>query len=210
MNKVKYITAVLIALVGLGLQQAKATVFQPSTFTSQLNTGPNNTTGNFGTVVVVLTSPTTATITFTSNTANNFFFIDTNAANVQVNATSFTEAIGTDTAFKEFQFGNTVNGFNTFNLNVINNDGAADKVSTISFTVTDTSGTFTNASTVLALNAGGFDAAAHVIDENGAASPPTFFVAEVPGVFVPDGGTTAMLLGAALSALGLVGRFVKR
>jgi hypothetical protein len=30
------------------------------------------------------------------------------------------------------------------------------------------------------------------------------------GTHVPDGGTTAMLLGAGLSALGLVGRFLKR
>jgi len=31
-----------------------------------------------------------------------------------------------------------------------------------------------------------------------------------PGGTVPDGGTTAMLLGAALSGLGLVRRFLKR
>jgi len=205
MNKLKYITAVLIALVGLGLQQAKAV---PSAdFISTLdNPGGTGLTPPFGTVDVSL-SGQTATITFTSNTAGGYFFIDQGAADVQVNATSFTEAIVTDAAFNSFESGKNINGFNTFNLIVRNNDGTGSQVSLISFTVTNTSSTpWASASDVLTFNDAGFDAAAHVSFNNGFV---TGFVAEGAG-HVPDGGTTAMLLGSALTGLGVVGRYLKR
>jgi hypothetical protein len=202
MNKLKYIAAVMIGIAGLGLQQAKAD------FVSTLNTGPNGTSGNFGTVTVSLNVATqTATITFQANTALDYHFIDTNAVAVQVNSSSFTFALVNDTSFSSFHSGQNVNGFGSFNLEINNTDGWADRVDTISFTVTNTSGTlWTNASQVLALNADGFDAAAHVATAGGSL---TFFVAERPGS-VPDGGTTVMLLGAALGSLGMARRFLKR
>jgi hypothetical protein len=200
MNKIKYIAVVLMAIAGFGLQQAKAD------FVSTLNVGPNGTSGNFGTVTVSLNVATqTATITFQSNTSNDYHFIDTNAAAVNVNASSFTFGIVNDTSFNSFQQGNTVNGFGTFDLSVKNNDGWALRVDTISFTVTNTSGTlWTSAADVLAFNADGFDAAAHVATQGGSL---TFFVAENGGA-VPDGGATVMLLGAALGALGMARRFL--
>jgi hypothetical protein len=199
MKKLKYLAAILIGIAGFGLQQAKAD------FHSTLNVGPNNTTGNFGTVTVSL-SGQTATITFQANTANDFHFIDHNAVSVQVNSSSFSFAIVNDTAFSSFEQGNNVNGFGTFNLNINNTDGWADRVDTISFTVTNTSGTLWNsASDVLVLNSSGFDAAAHVATQGGSL---TFFVAE-NGQGVPDGGATVMLLGAAFGALGIVRRYLK-
>jgi hypothetical protein len=199
MNKLKYIAAVMIGIAGFSLQQAKAD------FVSTLNTGPNGTSGNFGTVTVSLNVATqTATITFQANTAQDFHFIDSRAAAVEVNASSFTFAIVNDTSFSSFTQNQNVNGFGSFNLIVNNTDGWADRVDTISFTVTNTSGTlWASASDVLTLNADGFDAAAHVATEGGSL---TFFVAERPGG-VPDGGTTVMLLGAALSSLGVARRF---
>jgi hypothetical protein len=207
MNKIKYIAAVLIAIAGFGFQQAKAD------FVSTLNTGPNGTSGNFGTVTVSLNVATqTATITFQSNTSQDYHFIDSSAAAVQVNASSFTFAIVNDTSFLNFSQGGNVNGFGTFNLVVNNTDGWADRVDTISFTVTNTSGTlWASASDVLAFNGhtqngGPFDAAAHVATAGGSL---TFFVAENgQGQGVPDGGTTVMLLGAALGALGMARRFL--
>jgi Cu/Ag efflux protein CusF len=200
MNKIKYIAAVLIAIAGFGLQQAKADLF-----TSILNVGPNDTTGNFGTVTVSLTGQT-ATITFDSNTALDYHFIDTNIANVNVNASTFTFAIVDDPFFSQFQQGNTVNGFGVFDLSIKNNGGFENAIDTLSFTVTNTSGTWASASDVLEFNSLGFDAAAHVATDGGAL---TFFVAE-NGQGVPDGGTTVMLLGLGLGALGMARRFVMR
>jgi hypothetical protein len=206
MKLVKYIVLIGAVCAAFTLQPAKG-VFVPSEFVSTLNVGPDGSSGTFGTVTVDLISPTTATITFASNTAGGFFFIDTNAADVELSNFSG-QSIGIDAPFKEFQFGNNVNGFGTFDLNIKNNDGTAKKVSLISFNVT---GTYTDASLVLALNSNGFDAAAHVVQIDGTSNPPTFFVAEAPGEFhIPDGGTTAMLLGLGLSGLGFVRRFVKR
>jgi hypothetical protein len=210
MNKLKYIAAVMIGIAGFGLQQAKAD------FVSTLNIGPGGSTGiNYGTVTVSLDVATqTATITFQANTSLDYHFIDSSAAAVQVNASSFTFAILNDTSFSSFSQGDNVNGFGTFNLVVNNTDGWADRVDTISFTVTNTSGTlWASASDVLTFNGhlqngGPFDAAAHVATEGGSL---TFFVAEnAGGVGVPDGGTTVMLLGAALGSLGMARRFLKR
>ena len=208
MNKLKYIAAVLIAIAGFGLQQAKATI------QSTLDTGPGGSTGiNYGTVTVSLNVATqTATITFQSNTSLDYHFIDSSAAAVQVNASSFTFAIVTDASFSNFSQGDNVNGFGNFNLVVNNTDGWADRVDTISFTVTNTSGTlWASASDVLTFNGhtqngGPFDAAAHVATQGGSL---TFFVAEHGGsVNIPDGGATVMLLGAALGALGMARRFL--
>ena len=207
MNKIKYITAVLIALVGLGLQQAKAVT---TDFTSTL-TVPNSSslgTGPFGTVDVTLLSSTVAQITFTANTAGGFFFIDTGAAGVQLSAAATPTFVSESILdFKNFTFGRNEDGFGTFTIN-LNDKSASVQESTIVFDVTINSGTWASADSVLAFNSNGFDAAAHIIATL-ATDTPTGFVGEGAG-HVPDGGTTAMLLGAGLSGLGLVRRFVKR
>jgi hypothetical protein len=200
MNKIKYIAAVLIAIAGFGLQQAKAD------FVSTLNEGPNGTSGDFGTVTVSLVGQT-ATITFQSTTSLDYHFIDTSAAAVQVNASTFTFAILNDTQFSAFSQGDNINGFGTFNLVVNNHGGWAERVDTISFTVTNTSGIlWASASDVLAFNSQGFDAAAHVATAGGSL---TFFVAENGGG-VPDSGATVMLLGLGLGALGMARRYIMR
>jgi hypothetical protein len=205
MKLFKYTMLIGAVCAAFTLQPAKADLF-----TSELTVGPNGTTGDFGTVTVSLTGDT-AIITFTSNTAANFFFIDSNAADVNLNTSTFTESIITDASFDSFKFGRTVNGFGAFDLNVINSDGTGSKVSTISFSVTSSdflAAGFT-ASDVLDVNDQGFDAAAHVVDFNGTSNPPTFFVAEAPGQFhVPDSGATATLLGLGLMGLsGLRAKF---
>jgi hypothetical protein len=204
MNKIKYIAAVLICIAGLGLQQAKADLF-----TSILNIGPNDSTGiNYGTVTVSLTGQT-ATITFQSNTALDYHFIDSNIASVNVNASTFNFAIVNDPFFNSVAIpGNNVNGFGTFDLSIKNDGGFNNAIDTLSFTVTNTSGTWASAADVLEFNSQGFDAAAHVATKGGSL---TFFVAENgEGVPTPDGGTTVTLLGLGLGALGMARRFVKR
>jgi hypothetical protein len=202
MNKIKYIAAVLIAVAGFGLQQAKAD------FVSTLNVGNSaisGYSGPFGTVTVTLVGQV-ATISFDANTTAGYFFVDTSAAAVQVNSTSFTEAIVTDSDFKGFLFGKTVDGFGTFDLTV-NNKSASVLVSSIVFTLTNTDLTnlWTSASDVLAFK-GGFDAAAHISIPSGGV---TGFAAE-NGAGVPDGGTTVALLGLGLAGVGVLRRKLRR
>jgi protein with PEP-CTERM/exosortase system signal len=203
MNKIKYIAAVLIAIAGMGLQQAKADLF-----TSELNIGPNDSTGIlYGTVTVSLTGQV-ATITFNSNTALDYWFIDSSIASVNVNASTFDFAIVNDPFFSNVNIpGGNVNGFGSFDLSINNLDGWGSKIDTLSFTVTNTSGVLWNsASNVLEFNGDGFDASAHVATLGGSL---TFFVAE-NGTNVPDGGTTVMLLGLSFGALGIARRFLMR
>src|SRR5947209_5423010 len=140
MNKIKYIAAVLIAIAGLGLQQAKADfIFNLTVGNSGLSGFP----GPYATVDVHLVDPTHATI---------------------------------------------------------------------SFTLTNTSGTWASDTTVLVANAQGAFAAAHIFVTTSPANASnsalvTGFAAN-GGSTVPDGGTTVMLLGAALGALGMARRFI--
>jgi VPDSG-CTERM motif len=210
MKSLKYTILILVVAVCalFSVQPAKAQV-APTTFESILNVGNDAglVLGPYGTVDVSLTGQT-ATITFTA--AAGFSFGDGNVADVNVNSSSFTEAIVTDSDFKDFSSGN-VDGFGTFNL-VIDNNSFSVKLSTIVFTVTNTGTPWADASAVLAFNSKGFDAAAHIFTTN--TSFPTgitgFAGENGTGIpTVPDSGTTAMLLGGALVGLGAVRRYIK-
>ena len=217
MNKIKYIAVVLMAIAGFGLQQADA-------FTSQLNVGNtaiSGFTGPYGTVTITLVNSTTATVTFTSNTVagNIYLFGDGSSVALNVNATTFsaTGITGTNagTGFTPGPFsvgsGNE-DGFGSFNLRISSFDGFTHSSDTITFTLTNTSGTWASAADVLIANADGFDAAAHIFVTTSPANASnsalaTGFAAESAGG-VPDGGTTVMLLGTALGALGMARRFL--
>ena len=218
MNKLKYIAAVLIAIAGLGLQQANA-------FTSDLNAGNSaisGFTGPYGTVTITLLTSTTATVTFTSNTVagNIYLFGGAQAVDLNVNATTFTVGAVTGTnAGTGFTPGpltaggsQNVDGLGTFNLSIDSFDGFTHSADTVSFTLTDTSGTWASAANVITNNSSGFDAAAHIFVTTSPANASnsalaTGFAAESAGG-VPDGGTTVMLLGVALGALGMARRFL--
>ena len=207
MKLLKYATLIGAVCAAFAMQSAKA-----DTFTSSLDFGNDAIAGflqpgeQFGTVTVVVTG-TTAEITFSANTAGGFEFIDTSAAavNLASGIDPSTATIVTDAEFKAFDGPKNVNGFGVFNLTVNNLDGSGSPVDTIVFDVTVASGT--SAADVLALNATGFDAAAHISVNGGVA---TGFAGEAPGGRVPDSGTTAMLLGTALAGLGVVRRYLKR
>jgi hypothetical protein len=125
---------------------------------------------------------------------------------VNVNATSFTEAFGSESrdgsalsgVFKDFSSENT-DGFGSFSLLLDNNyfspGGRAD---TIVFSVTNTSGTWGSASDVLVANAGGFDAVAHMMALNGnpadCADCVTGFGAEGGTAAVPEPRSYGVLL----------------
>ena len=221
MNKIKYIAAVLIAIAGFGLQQADA-------FTSDLkvgNTAISGFTGPYGTVTITLLISTTATVTFTSNTVagNIYLFGAAQAVDLNVNATTFTVGPVTGTnAGTGFTPGpltakigsQNVDGLGTFNLTIDSFDGFTHSSDTVTFTVTNTSVTpWVTANDVIINNSKGFDAAAHIFVTTSPANASnsalaTGFAGEGPQTNVPDGGTTVMLLGAALGALGMARRFI--
>jgi hypothetical protein len=220
MGKIKYIVLVLIAIAGLGLQQAKA-----DTFSFNLGVGNPAISGYPGpyvSVTVNRTSSTTATITFTSLSAagNAYLMGDGASVAVNVNATSWT--LGTitgsngGTGFSPGPYSNggsgNVDGFGVLNQTINSSAGFTHSSNTISFTLTNTSGTWGTAASVLVANANGAMAAAHIFvtklpvkSINGALA--TGFAAN-GGSQVPDGGATVMLLGVALGALGVVRRYL--
>jgi len=221
MNKIKYIAAVLIAIAGLGLQQAKADfIFQLTVPNSGLSGFP----GPYATVDVHLTDPTHATISFTSLTSgtNIYLFGGVNAVDVNVNATSWTigtfVATNAGTGFTPGPLSDggsgTVDGFGVLNQTVNSFDGFTHASDFISFTLTNTSGTWASDTTVLVANNQGVFAAAHIFvtttigGVNASNSALVTGFAANGGSTVPDGGTTVMLLGAALGALGMARRFL--
>jgi hypothetical protein len=220
MNKIRCVVPVLIAIVGLGLQQAKADSisFKLSVGNSAISGYP----GPYASVTVNRTDSTHATITFTSLTAagNIYLLGDGSSVAVNVNATSW--ALGTitgsnaGTGFTPGPYSNggsgNVDGFGVLNQTINSFDGFTHSSGSISFTLTNTGGTWGSANQVLIANAQGAMAGAHIFvtlspanAKNGALA--TGFAAN-GGAQVPDGGTTVMLLGVALGVLGMVRRFL--
>jgi hypothetical protein len=165
--------------------------------TLTLSNLPGQSTGNFGTVDVSL-SGQTATITFTAGAG--FFFGDGSSAAVELNTNSFTEAFVSESPsnnFKAFAFDQQVDGWGSFDL-AVDQKNFAVKLTSITFTVTNTGTPWASDADVLALNENGFDAAAHVFSTS---SGLTGFAAEGTGSHVPDGGATAALLGLGMAGL---------
>jgi hypothetical protein len=129
-------------------------------------------TGPYATVDVNLIDSTHATVTFTSllSSGNINLMGGQGAVAVNVNATSW--ALGTitgsnaGTGFTPGPYSNgganTEDGFGTFNQTIDSFDGFGHSADKISFGLTDTSGTWADASTVLAANANNALAAAHI------------------------------------------------
>jgi len=201
MKKLKYIAPILIAVACLGFQQAKAD-FVDYTLTTSNSPGTLG-TGPFGTVHVDLTAGV-ATITFLA--APGYLFVDGGSVAVNVNASSWT--IGNFTSNGETVFNDgsgNEDGFGSFNQKVSMQD-SSNGASIISFTLTNGSGTWLSAANVLAFNGNNWKVAAHIQIQNGTGN--TGFAAGPSGGTVPDGGTTVMLLGAALGALGMARRYL--
>ena len=224
MNKLKYIAAVLISIAGLGLHQAQATAIP---FTSIINDGNdalNGFSGPFVQMGISLVNSTTATVTFTSltNGGNIYLMGGVNAVVLNVNAASFSTSgfsgSNAGIGFTPGPFTNTgpgnVSEFGDFNLTVRSFDGFGHSSDLITFTLTNMSGIWGTANDVLAFNADGFDAGAHIfVTISTANASNTALVTGFAGEGqqqVPDGGTTMMLLGAALGSLGLARRFLKK
>jgi len=192
-------------LLVLGAMSASATTYT----LNAPNSGLSGYTGPYGTVDVSLTDSTHATITFSGNTVGNYQFLFGAAqmADVNLNASSFGVSVVTPSTTKSPVGSGNVSAFGDFNI-AIDNKNASLTTDTVKFDVTDLSGSWANADSVLTANADGFIAAAHiiVIDTTTGGVAVTGFTANADKTrVVPDGGSTVALLGMGL--LGL--RFVR-
>ena len=208
MNKIKYIAIALIAIAGLGFQQAKADIY--SFDLTNGNSAISGFPGPYANVQVSTSGPnaTTATITFTAY--SGFLIGAAQAADVNVNKTGTSWSIGSfswtggnaNTDFTDSGAGNA-DGFGSFNQTTKNFDGFTSAVSMVSFVLTNIGGSWANALSVLTANLSGWLAAAHIF----VIADQTVLTGFAAGPSVPDGGTTVMLLGMALGALGVARRY---
>ena len=233
-HKNKAVIAVIIAVAGLALQQAHATrtplpsslASQP--FVSDFNFGNEDISAyapSYATLSINLIDATHATVSFASNTVAGHTYLfggNNHSLGLNVNASTFSAGAVTGTRLGGSPgalsahvgtFNGSFNGFGNFNLTIDDSDGFKDAFDGLTFSLTNTSGLWGSASDVLSLNAKGFDAAGHVFVADFVGGKyknleVTGFAAEGPGHGVPDGGATVILLGGALSVLGVVRRFI--
>ena len=207
----KYILPVLIAIACLGLQQARA-----DSISYSLSTGndPGLGAGPYGTVTINLTAGNTATFTFQA--AAGYLFVDGGANAINVNSASWTvtNIVSNGNPLSDAGSGNE-DGFGNFNQK-LSQQNSSNGASLVTFTLTNTAGTWASASQVLIDNGpSGWEVGAHVQVQGGPNNGVTgFAVGNETTVInplgtVPDGGTTVMLLGAALGALGIARRYLK-
>jgi len=220
MNKIKYLAAALTVIAGLGFQQAKAD--SVSYFISVGNPALSGFSGPYAQVTITTTSANTATVTFTSltNSGNIFLMAGQGAVGLNVNAASFSlgSVTGTNagTGFSPGPYSNgganNEDGFGSFNLTVDSFDGFMHSADSISFTLTNNSGTWGSAANVLIANGSGYVLAIHGFVTASPANSHGRVLATgyaANGPMVPDGGATVMLLGVALGALGMARRYLK-
>jgi len=191
---------------------------------SSANTAISGYAGPYGHVDVHLTDSTHATVTLTSLTAggNIYLFGDGSTMALNVNATTFTatgitgsnagsgftNVSGDSTA----QYGSqNVDGFGSFNLTINTFDGFDHAVDKLTFSLTNTSGTWSSDTNVLTSNGSPNNAvaAAHVfvtkspaVQSNGALA--TGYAGSEGSVSVPAPSTLALAF-AGLGACGFVG-----
>lgn len=216
--KLSVMAAGALFLLTLGAPKASADY----TFDLGLgNSAISGFTGPYATVDIQLTDATTATITFTSltNDGNIYLMGDGGTVGVNVNAASWTlgtitgSNAGTGFSLGPFSNGGAGNedGFGNFNQTINSFDGFKDTSDIVSFVLTNTSGSWADASNVLTGNADGYLAAAHIFvtsdpanASNGALA--TGYATNGGSSSVPEPGSLLMLGSFLVSGLMLARR----
>ncbi len=176
--------------------------------------------GPYASVDVSLTDSTHATITFTSltNGGNIYLLGDGGSVAVNVNATSWTigsiTGSNSGTGFTPGPYSNggagNEYGFGSFNQTVNSFDGFTHSSDSIGFLLTNTSGTWAGAASVLTFNSENHLAAAHIFvtsnpaDAANGATATGFASGSTPPP-VPE-PSTMLLLGSGLLGLAGYGR----
>ena len=220
------VMAVATAIASFGIQQANANSIG---FDIGIpNSAISSYTGPYVHVTVSTTGANTASVQFTSlSNGNNMYLMgDGGSFDVNVNAASFgiSSVVLTQSAFMVgFQSptwlgtsSGNVSTFGTFNGENDTFDGWAHAISQVNFTLTNNSGTWADAASVLTPNSSGFEAAAHIfigtIRGDGTVNQAdgavvTGFAANGTGSHsTPDGGSTCLMLGLVVSGMGLLKR----
>jgi hypothetical protein len=156
--------------------------------------------GPFAKVTIHLSTSTTATITFTSYTSTSgnpdctvahpcTYLLGTQNGTVavNVNATSWTIGTFSPSTFSSGGAGNE-DGWGSFNQTVNGDAGFNNAVSSASFVITNTSGTWSTESDVLKANASGFEAAAHIMVASSQCKTESGAPAACTTGFATDGG----------------------
>ena len=195
MYKLKYLTAILIAVAGLGFQQAQALLLFPDTFFIPELTNPAselNYLQTHGSLTNPIYQPTylpaTSQYLGKFNKPTDTPAIENGAINISQYVTmTFTSGQTWHVEWHLSGSGFTMDG-------MLIKDGRVGE-GTMVYSVSGDE-------TVI----GSGDVTLHDVGRN--ISHITFFGS--PSGQVPDGGTTVMLLGAALGSLGMARRFLKR
>jgi len=185
MNKLKYVAAVLIAVAGLSLQQAQAHLLDPVQFTTQnpIGSGTDENTFLQGQGLLPATSQ------FLGK-----FEAEGGFENGAINISQFVTINQLSGNTWEISWNLTGSGFTLDG--VLIKDGRAGGGELYRFYGVSADEALVGSGTVT------FDNPVRDI------SHISFFGSSGPGV--PDGGTTLMLLGAALGSLGMARRFLKK
>lgn len=196
----------LLALVGLAALSVSGAALRADTVLSLglPNSGISGYTAPYASVNIHWTDSTHANVTFTglSNSSNIYLLGDGGTAGVNVNASSFSlsNLTGSNDP-SDLSNGGAGNedGFGSFNLTINNFDGFEHAHHSVSFTLTNTSGTWGSSDDVLTGNSQGYRAAAHI------------FVANSDGTntndtgFAANGSNAVPLPAAAWMGMSLMG-----
>jgi hypothetical protein len=184
MNKLKYFTAILIAVAGLGLQQAQAHLLAPTQFTVPHPIGPP------GDELQYLKDNN-----FLPD-SSQFLFKKDKDGNVEGNFGQYFTITKVTASTWDITWNLTGTGFQLDGLMIKDGSEGHGGDQLYRFYGVSSDETFEGSGTVT------FDNPVKGI------SHIDFFGS--PGGSVPDGGTTVMLLGTALGSLGMARRFLKK
>jgi hypothetical protein len=199
MNK----TLLTSAMAGLALTLAVSA--QANTITLDTpNSGLSVSSGPYGTVTIDLVDSTHATIEF--KTDPGFVLVDGSAVAFNLNGTVVVSlsSVSPGTVSLSSQGSGTADGFGTFNTRFTSgNSSPSGRFTDVIFDLLNTSGTWSSDTDVLAANDIGNLVAAHigVGGLTGDLSVTGFATGGGSGNNVPDGASTAILLGLALTGI---------